>query len=83
MLIVQLMALGGVTTTMGLMITVNAFATPVAPSESVAAMVKLNEPTAVGVPLKTPPVDNARPVGSVPDVVANVIAPVPPVDASA
>src|SRR3954452_5548021 len=45
---------------------------------SVAVMVKLNRPVAVGVPLIAPPLASDKPPGRAPDVTANVYGPVPP-----
>ena len=53
---------------------------PVAPSVSVAVIVKLNVAALVGVPVMAPVVAlRARPAGKLPAVTANVDAPVPPV----
>jgi hypothetical protein len=54
-----------------LMMTVKA-RVPVHPLASVARMVKLNVPAAVGVPVKAPPEASVNPVGSVPALVVNV-----------
>ena len=53
---------------------------PVAPSESVAMIVKLNEPDAVGVPLIAPVATlNDSPAGRLPADTLSVTVPVPPV----
>ena len=46
--------------------------------ESVAVMVTLYVPAAVGVPEMVPDVDSARPDGRVPEVTAQVYDPEPP-----
>src|SRR5262249_8098802 len=46
--------------------------------ESVAVIVKLNGPEAVGVPESTPPVLSVRPAGKVPEVTANEYGAVAP-----
>ena len=45
---------------------------------SVASTVKLNEPITVGVPEIVPPEERLRPVGSDPELRANVYGAVPP-----
>ena len=53
---------------------------PKQPLLSVALTVRLNVPLCVGVPLKTPPVESVKPVGSVPLFKLNVVVPTPPDD---
>jgi hypothetical protein len=52
----------------------------VAPTKSVALMVTVNVPVAVGVPEMTPAVLMVRPVGSAPVDTDHVTEPVPPLD---
>ena len=53
---------------------------PVAPTVSVAVIVKLNVAAVVGVPVSAPVAElSVRPVGKLPEVTAKVAAPVPPV----
>lgn len=77
-MIVQSGNVDGLTVTAGLMMIVYA-CKPVAPTLSVAVTVKLNVPPSVGVPVNAPLVASDKPVGSAPDVTANVATPVPPV----
>jgi hypothetical protein len=68
----------------GLIVKENTFVA-VAEAPSVTRTVKVGVGTtvaAVGVPLRTPAVDRARPAGSVPADTAQVFVPVPPVDAN-
>ena len=67
--------------TAGLITTVYA-CEPVAPTVSVAVMVKLNVPLALGAPDSVPAAVKVRPVGTVPTVTENVESPVPPVAAT-
>jgi hypothetical protein len=50
------------------------------PSLSVAVSTKLKVPVAVGTPERTPAGESSSPVGNVPDVFAQVTAPIPPVE---
>ena len=54
----------------------------VRPSMSVSPTVKENVPTAVGLPLRAPLLDNARPGGSEPDTTDQVYGVTPPVPAN-
>jgi hypothetical protein len=45
---------------------------------SVAVIVNVNSPTAVGVPVRAPAALSERPAGRLPRVTANVWGPVPP-----
>ena len=51
---------------------------PVVPLASVAVTVKVEEPAAVGVPLRTPPAESVSHAGSEPAVTAKVYGAVPP-----
>jgi hypothetical protein len=52
---------------------------PVHPLSSVAVIVNVNGPAALGVPPSVPDPDSVSPAGSVPEVTANVYGEVPPV----
>jgi hypothetical protein len=54
----------------------------VAEAASVTRTVKVEEPAAVGVPLKTPPADRSSPAGRVPADTDQLFVPVPPVAVS-